>query len=76
VGASRIAWAVALVVVLLYLFLTEFMLYGGVNLGLLTEGALARIGLRGWASAGVTLLIASVAASILAILLSRAFDRR
>ncbi len=74
---SSPAWALALFLILAYLFVTEFMLLGGINLGLLTEGALTTyFGLRGWASAGMTLLIAAASTYFLAFLFSQALRRR
>lgn len=76
-GALPRAWGIAALVTLAYLFVTEFMLLGGINLGLLTEGALTtHFGLRGWAAAGVTLLIAAGATYLLAFLLSPVLRRR
>jgi len=73
---SPLALALAVVVVLVYVFFTEFLLIGGINLGLLTEGALSKIGLWGIWSALVSLAIAAVATWALALLFTAGRRRR
>lgn len=69
------AWFLAFLVGV-YLFFTEVLLIGGINLGLLTESLLLRFGLGGIWSAISSLAIFALATSLIALVFTSGIRNR